>query len=298
MTVVMLVNTGATVMAGSINEYEAELIAIGEGVFYYNGVEYVATDAAKLRVRNYLMQDDVNLSASQAQTAKDEFWGNLFSGISNGYLVPLNPQPDNSGTTGGNVSGGNSGGGATGGVNDTPVAEPGVQYTYTELIATMYAKQAVNVRNQPSTDGERIGSLSENQEVRVLAQCVETGWYCIAYNDVIAYVSNNYLTDVKPESDTETTESDTEIENTETEQMVDATEDAETNTATESGVTEDTETATTETESEVETETEEVVLREKNFNKGLDMTTVAMITGGIALAVAVIIVISHKNRRF
>ena len=36
-------------------------------------------------------------------------------------------------------------------------------YTYSELSQTMYAKSAVNVRDLPSTDGKKIGSLKASQ---------------------------------------------------------------------------------------------------------------------------------------
>lgn len=72
-------------------------------------------------------------------------------------------------------------------------------YTYTDLSVTMYAQQTVNVRTQPSTDGEKVGSLKTNDEVSVTGQCNETGWYRIAYGDGEAYVSNKYLGDSKVE---------------------------------------------------------------------------------------------------
>ena len=80
-----------------------------------------------------------------------------------------------------------------------PTTEPQSQYTYTDMSATMYAKSSVNVRSLPSADGERLGSLSTNQEVTVTGQCNETGWYRIEYNGAVAYVSNNYLSDTKVE---------------------------------------------------------------------------------------------------
>lgn len=72
-------------------------------------------------------------------------------------------------------------------------------YTYTDLSVTMYAQQTVNVRNQPSTDGEKVGSLSTNQEVSITGQCNETGWYRIDYNGSVAYVSNSYIAAEKAE---------------------------------------------------------------------------------------------------
>lgn len=69
-----------------------------------------------------------------------------------------------------------------------------VGYTYTEMETVMWAKSSVNVRNLPSTDGEKVGSLKSGEEVAVTAQCVETGWYRIGEN---MYVSGNYLVSEK-----------------------------------------------------------------------------------------------------
>lgn len=71
-------------------------------------------------------------------------------------------------------------------------------YTYVDLNQTMYAKQAVNVRDLPSTEGNKIGGLSKSQEVTVTGQCNETNWYRIIYIGSIGYVSNNYLIDEMP----------------------------------------------------------------------------------------------------
>lgn len=78
-------------------------------------------------------------------------------------------------------------------------AEEETQYTYTDMDVTMYAKQTVNVRNQPSTDGAKVGSLSTNQEITITGQCNETGWYRFEYNGSTSYVSNNYVSDTKVE---------------------------------------------------------------------------------------------------
>ena len=84
---------------------------------------------------------------------------------------------------------------------DTRTAE-GTQlsYTYTDMDATKYAKSSVNVRNMPGTDGDKLGSLSFNQEVKVTGQCNETGWYRIEYSGETAYVSDSYLVDSKVET--------------------------------------------------------------------------------------------------
>ena len=78
-------------------------------------------------------------------------------------------------------------------------------YTINEAVAgTMYAKSAVNVRNQPSTDGEKVGRLAYGQEVTVTGQCKETGWYQIELNGEKAFVSNGYIVSEKPAATTQT----------------------------------------------------------------------------------------------
>lgn len=72
-------------------------------------------------------------------------------------------------------------------------------YTYTDCEAVKYAQQTVNVRSGPSTDFDKVGSLSTNDEVTVTGTCNETGWYRIVYGDGVAYVSNKYLGDSKVE---------------------------------------------------------------------------------------------------
>lgn len=77
---------------------------------------------------------------------------------------------------------------------EAPVAEePASPYSYTELSQTMYAQSTVNVRDLPEQTGAKLGSLSTNQEVTVIGQCNETGWYKISYNGGEGFVSNSYL---------------------------------------------------------------------------------------------------------
>lgn len=91
------------------------------------------------------------------------------------------------------------------GETDTRTAEGSMlTYTYTDLEATMYAQRTVNVRSMPGTDGEKLGGLSTNDEVKVTGQCVETSWYRIEYNGNVAYVSDSYLGNDKVEVQTET----------------------------------------------------------------------------------------------
>lgn len=61
-----------------------------------------------------------------------------------------------------------------------------------EVETTMYAHATVNVRSMPSTDGDKLGTLSINQEVVALGDAVD-GWQKVRFNDEIAYVSAEYL---------------------------------------------------------------------------------------------------------
>ena len=73
-----------------------------------------------------------------------------------------------------------------------------IGYTYSELNQTMYAKSAVNVRDLPSTDGKKIGSLKASQEITVTGKCDQTGWYRFDWNNTTGYVSDKYIVSEKP----------------------------------------------------------------------------------------------------
>lgn len=73
-------------------------------------------------------------------------------------------------------------------------------YTCTEMTQTMYAKSAVNVRDLPSTDGKKIGSLKASQEITVTGKCDQTGLYRFDWNNTTGYVSDKYIVSEKPVS--------------------------------------------------------------------------------------------------
>ena len=85
-------------------------------------------------------------------------------------------------------------------VETTAAADAG--YTYSELNQTMYAKSAVNVRDLPSTDGKKIGSLKASQEIAVTGKCDQTGWYRFDWNGTTGYVSDKYIVSEKPVANT------------------------------------------------------------------------------------------------
>ena len=83
----------------------------------------------------------------------------------------------------------------------TVPAEQAAAYTVTEMAATMYVKNAVNLRQGPGTEYAKVGNLTKGQQVTVTGQA-DNGWYQL---DSGAFVSNNYLTDTAPAQPTTAT---------------------------------------------------------------------------------------------
>lgn len=90
-----------------------------------------------------------------------------------------------------------------------PVETADAGYTYSELNQTMYAKSAVNIRDLPSTDGKKIGSLKASQEITVTGKCDQTGWYRFDWNNTTGYVSDKYIVSEKPAMNTVATNATT-----------------------------------------------------------------------------------------
>lgn len=71
-------------------------------------------------------------------------------------------------------------------------------FTVEAMTATMYTTMSLNVRVGPSTEYDKIGSLSEGKEVAVTGKA-STGWYRISFKGGDGYVSGKYLTENRPE---------------------------------------------------------------------------------------------------
>lgn len=61
----------------------------------------------------------------------------------------------------------------------------------------LFSQGNVNLRQGPSTDYEKSGSLSTNQQVHVTGQSKSTSWYQVEINGETHYVSNKYLASTK-----------------------------------------------------------------------------------------------------
>lgn len=68
------------------------------------------------------------------------------------------------------------------------------EYNITDYEAVMYANAAVNIREEPDADSERISLLDEGEEVLVTG-IVSNGWYRIRIDGEEYYVNGRYLSD-------------------------------------------------------------------------------------------------------
>ncbi len=76
-------------------------------------------------------------------------------------------------------------------------AEIATQYNYGES-TTLYATEGVNIRSQPSTDGDVSGALNGGTAVTVIGET--DNWYIISTGNGTAYVSKSYLSSTAPAS--------------------------------------------------------------------------------------------------
>ncbi len=65
--------------------------------------------------------------------------------------------------------------------------------TTAPMLMLAVVNEAVNVRTEPSTDGDRLGQLRPGDEVEVM-EILDNGWYRIVYNGGIAYAYGEYMT--------------------------------------------------------------------------------------------------------
>lgn len=89
--IAFLISAGITqtVYAGSINGSEQSVISAVNGQFEKDGIIYEVKPEYINSAKNYLAQDDVELTAEQAQAAIAEIYANVQTGVESGYLVEI-----------------------------------------------------------------------------------------------------------------------------------------------------------------------------------------------------------------
>jgi len=86
-------------------------------------------------------------------------------------------------------------------------------YSYSDLNKYLYATANLFIRDLPSVDGTILGSLSIGQGIHIIGQCNETGWYEVNYKGMVGYISNEYVSESKPQKIGSVSESDTNTDN-------------------------------------------------------------------------------------
>ena len=82
-------------------------------------------------------------------------------------------------------------------IEEEPVVEE-VKSIYTDVNYVRYAKTSLNVRQGLGADTEKIGSLTQNQEVTVIGEVDGSDWVLISYgNSNEGHVNKSYLSDTK-----------------------------------------------------------------------------------------------------
>lgn len=82
------------VFAGDINAEEQRLLDAAGQQYLYDGVMYKATDSAITTARNYLLQDDVDLTKEQVDSALSQVMNLMPDAIAGGYMVAVEkPKP-------------------------------------------------------------------------------------------------------------------------------------------------------------------------------------------------------------
>ena len=78
-----------TAYAGSINGNEQSIVSVIHGQFEQDGVVYKVRQEYINSAVSYLQQDDVDLTAEQAQAVISEIYSNVQTGVESGYLEPI-----------------------------------------------------------------------------------------------------------------------------------------------------------------------------------------------------------------
>ena len=78
-----------TAYAGSLNEYESELINAAQGTFKYNGMDYKLDKTYVNMALEYLMSDEVDLDQYDRDKLLSSMYDYVEAGVKDGYLVPI-----------------------------------------------------------------------------------------------------------------------------------------------------------------------------------------------------------------
>ena len=78
-----------TVCAGGLNGAEQGIISAISGTYAYDGAYYKVADGYISQVSSYLSQDGVDLTSEEASSYISQFYANIGTGVSSGYMVKV-----------------------------------------------------------------------------------------------------------------------------------------------------------------------------------------------------------------
>lgn len=79
----------STVYAGSLNEYEKQVVSEAKKSYVYEGKEYHLSESSLGQLTTYLSQDDVDITAEQRDQLIQTAYASIEQGVLEGYLIPV-----------------------------------------------------------------------------------------------------------------------------------------------------------------------------------------------------------------
>lgn len=194
------------VLAGDINSAEQGVIDAISNPQEYNGAYYKVTDAYIAKVTEYLNQDNIDMTQTEADNYTAQFYANIAVGINAGYMEKTGDVEKPDGTAGEEDAAAEEAAGEEAvGEDEKPAdstdqtigstVEGDLEYTVLPIEEeTMYVfgVEVLDVHAEAYKDSDTIGTLAEGDAVTVTG-AASTGWAQITYNESIGYVSAAYL---------------------------------------------------------------------------------------------------------
>lgn len=221
-----------TAYAGDINGAEQSIISAISAVYAYDGAYYKVTDGYIGQVTAYLSQDGVDMTSEQASGYLAQFYANIGTGISSGYMTKVgggDPAPAETTTpteeetetaaeaetttemtpeteieiidpkeklkelTGETLEESET----QEGIVDNTIGSTQsgkLEYTVAPMEGYMYVWDAdtLEVHSEAYKDSDIIGTLEKGERVKITGAAT-TGWAEIDYNGEKGYVSSVYL---------------------------------------------------------------------------------------------------------
>ncbi len=152
----MIGSQSIQVYAGDINAEESRLLDYVNRTFEQDGLSYKVNEAYKTKLRNKLMQDDIDLTSSDIELIVGEIDNNVATGVENGYLV-LTEEEEQEPTKVPDTEDSNAGGGTSSQVGNQEEGTNGseTETSGKETETTSETNQSQETTNQGTIDNSQ-----------------------------------------------------------------------------------------------------------------------------------------------